>query len=50
MPCPTAAESCSFFPPNNPYSNDFCFQVKAKNVLGESSTECVPIPLQKIGN
>ncbi|XP_014742528.1 PREDICTED: interleukin-31 receptor subunit alpha [Sturnus vulgaris] len=47
-PCQNATESCSFFPPSNAYSNDFCFQVKAKNVLGESSTDCIPIPLQKI--
>ncbi|XP_056369466.1 interleukin-31 receptor subunit alpha [Oenanthe melanoleuca] len=46
--CQNATESCSFFPPNNAYNNDFCFQVEAKNVLGESLTECVPIPLQKI--
>ncbi|XP_015470641.1 interleukin-31 receptor subunit alpha isoform X2 [Parus major] len=46
--CQNTTESCSFFYPNNDYSNDFCFQVEAKNVLGESLTECVSIPLQKI--
>ncbi|XP_062369294.1 interleukin-31 receptor subunit alpha [Cinclus cinclus] len=46
--CQNATESCSFFTRDNAYSNDFCFQVEAKNVLGESLTECVPIPLQKI--
>ncbi|XP_030913711.1 interleukin-31 receptor subunit alpha isoform X1 [Geospiza fortis] len=46
--CPTRTESCSFFYPDNDYNNDFCFQVEAKNVLGASLTECVPIPLQKI--
>ncbi|XP_041326841.1 interleukin-31 receptor subunit alpha isoform X1 [Pyrgilauda ruficollis] len=46
--CQTTTESCSFFYPDNVYSNDFCFQVEAKNVLGASLTECVPIPLQKI--
>ncbi|KAI1240101.1 hypothetical protein IHE44_0011550 [Lamprotornis superbus] len=25
-PCQNATESCSFFPPSNAYSNDFCFQ------------------------
>ncbi|XP_005531217.1 PREDICTED: interleukin-31 receptor subunit alpha [Pseudopodoces humilis] len=46
--CQNTTESCSFFYPYNDYSNDFCFQVEAKNVLGESLTECVSIPLQKI--
>ncbi|XP_036259682.1 interleukin-31 receptor subunit alpha isoform X1 [Molothrus ater] len=46
--CLTITESCSFFYPDNDYSNDFCFQVEAKNALGASLTECVPIPLQKI--
>lgn len=48
--CLTITESCSFSYPDNAYSSDFCFQVEAKNVLGASLTECVPIPLQKIGN
>ncbi|KAL9822328.1 interleukin-31 receptor subunit alpha isoform 2-T3 [Geothlypis trichas] len=46
--CLTITESCSFSYPDNAYSSDFCFQVEAKNVLGASLTECVPIPLQKI--
>ncbi|XP_023800446.1 interleukin-31 receptor subunit alpha [Cyanistes caeruleus] len=46
--CQNTTESCSFFYPYNDYSNDFCFQVEAKNVLGASLTECVSIPLQKI--
>ncbi|XP_064591855.1 interleukin-31 receptor subunit alpha isoform X2 [Zonotrichia leucophrys gambelii] len=47
-PCPAGTESCSLSYADNVYSNDFCFQVEAKNVLGASLTECVPIPLQKI--
>ncbi|XP_063279385.1 interleukin-31 receptor subunit alpha isoform X1 [Prinia subflava] len=46
--CQNTTESCSFFYPYNDYSDDFCFQVEAKNVLGASLTECVSIPLQKI--
>lgn len=48
--CQNATESCSFFYPNTEYSNDFCFQVEAKNVLGNVSSDCVHIPLIKIGN
>ncbi|XP_005489845.1 interleukin-31 receptor subunit alpha isoform X2 [Zonotrichia albicollis] len=47
-PCPAGTESCSLSYADNVYSNDFCFQVEAKNVLGASLTECVAIPLQKI--
>ncbi|XP_053859329.1 interleukin-31 receptor subunit alpha isoform X1 [Vidua macroura] len=46
--CQNTTELCSFLYPDNDYSNDFCFQVEAKNVLGASLTECVPISLQKI--
>ncbi|KAL2294288.1 hypothetical protein Nmel_008013 [Mimus melanotis] len=46
--CQNGTESCSFFTPSIVYNNDFCFQVVAKNVLGESSTKCIPIPLEKI--
>ncbi|XP_054042276.1 interleukin-31 receptor subunit alpha isoform X2 [Rissa tridactyla] len=46
--CRSKTESCSFYYPDTPYSSSFCFQVKAENVLGEASSECVPIPMEKI--
>ncbi|KAM6230670.1 interleukin-31 receptor subunit alpha isoform 3-T4 [Porphyrio hochstetteri] len=46
--CQSKTESCSFYYPNASYISSFCFQVKAKNVLGEASSDCVPIPLEKI--
>ncbi|XP_064355901.1 interleukin-31 receptor subunit alpha-like [Dromaius novaehollandiae] len=46
--CQSKTESCSFYYPNTPYSSSFCFQVKAENVLGEASSDCVPIALEKI--
>nr|XP_009941989.1 PREDICTED: interleukin-31 receptor subunit alpha [Opisthocomus hoazin] len=46
--CQSQTESCSFYYPNTPYSSSFCFQVKAENVLGEASSDCVPIPMEKI--
>lgn len=48
--CESKMESCSFYYPDTPYSSSFCFQVKAENVLGEASSGCVPIPMEKIGN
>ncbi|XP_068783533.1 interleukin-31 receptor subunit alpha isoform X2 [Struthio camelus] len=46
--CQSKTESCSFYYPNTPYSSSFCFQVKAENVLGEASSDCVPIAMEKI--
>ncbi|XP_028942879.1 interleukin-31 receptor subunit alpha [Antrostomus carolinensis] len=46
--CQSKMESCSFYYPDTPYSSSFCFQVKAENVLGEASSDCVPIPMEKI--
>ncbi|KAM6328249.1 interleukin-31 receptor subunit alpha isoform 1-T2 [Alca torda] len=46
--CRSKTESCSFHYPDTPYSSSFCFQVKAENVLGEASSDCVPIPMEKI--
>ncbi|XP_010310315.2 interleukin-31 receptor subunit alpha isoform X1 [Balearica regulorum gibbericeps] len=46
--CQSKTESCSFYYPNTPFSSAFCFQVKAENVLGEASSDCVPIPMEKI--
>ncbi|XP_059689631.1 interleukin-31 receptor subunit alpha [Gavia stellata] len=46
--CQSKMESCSFYHPDTPYSSSFCFQVKAENVLGEASSVCVPIPMEKI--
>ncbi|XP_035759604.1 interleukin-31 receptor subunit alpha isoform X2 [Egretta garzetta] len=46
--CQNKTESCSFYYPDAPYISSFCFQVKAENVLGEASSDCVPIPLEKI--
>ncbi|XP_056180657.1 interleukin-31 receptor subunit alpha isoform X1 [Falco biarmicus] len=46
--CRSKTESCSFYYPDTPYSSSFCFQVKAENVLGEASSDCVPIPLERI--
>lgn len=48
--CESKTKSCSFRYPDASYSSSFCFQVKAENVLGEASSECVPIPMEKIGN
>lgn len=48
--CQSKTESCSFYYPDTPYSSSFCFQVKAENVLGEASSDCVPMPMEKIGN
>ncbi|XP_040976871.1 interleukin-31 receptor subunit alpha isoform X1 [Aquila chrysaetos chrysaetos] len=46
--CQNKTESCSFVYPDTPFSSSFCFQVKAENVLGEASSDCVPIPMEKI--
>ncbi|XP_009952695.1 PREDICTED: interleukin-31 receptor subunit alpha-like, partial [Leptosomus discolor] len=46
--CQSKTESCSFYYPNAPFSSSFCFQVKAENVLGEASSDCVPIPMEEI--
>ncbi|XP_035409593.1 interleukin-31 receptor subunit alpha isoform X3 [Cygnus atratus] len=46
--CRSKTESCSFRHPNTPFSNSFCFQVKAQNVLGEASSDCVPIAMENI--
>ncbi|XP_074711607.1 interleukin-31 receptor subunit alpha isoform X1 [Strix uralensis] len=46
--CQSKTESCSFYYPDVSYSSSFCFQVKAENVLGEASSDCVPIPMEKI--
>ncbi|XP_063996078.1 interleukin-31 receptor subunit alpha [Pogoniulus pusillus] len=46
--CESKAESCSFYPPYAPYSSSSCFQVKAENVLGKASSDCVPIPMENI--
>uniref|UniRef100_A0A8C3C5P4 Interleukin 31 receptor A n=1 Tax=Cairina moschata TaxID=8855 RepID=A0A8C3C5P4_CAIMO len=46
--CRSKTESCSFRHPNIPFSNSFCFQVKAQNVLGEAISECVPIAMESI--
>uniref|UniRef100_A0A672TM96 Fibronectin type-III domain-containing protein n=1 Tax=Strigops habroptila TaxID=2489341 RepID=A0A672TM96_STRHB len=46
--CQSKTESCSFYYPDTPYSSSFCFQVKAENILGEASSGCVPIPMEKI--
>ncbi|XP_010127667.1 PREDICTED: interleukin-31 receptor subunit alpha [Chlamydotis macqueenii] len=46
--CQSKTESCSFYYPYTPYSSSFCFQVKAENVLGEASSDCVHIPMEKI--
>ncbi|XP_065519020.1 interleukin-31 receptor subunit alpha isoform X1 [Lathamus discolor] len=46
--CESKMESCSFYYPDTPYSSSFCFQVKAENVLGEASSGCVPMPMEKI--
>ncbi|XP_014820304.1 PREDICTED: interleukin-31 receptor subunit alpha isoform X2 [Calidris pugnax] len=46
--CESKTESCSFNYPHTPYSSYFCFQVKAQNVLGEASSDCVHIPMEKI--
>ncbi|XP_061874977.1 interleukin-31 receptor subunit alpha isoform X2 [Colius striatus] len=46
--CQSKTESCSFYYPDTPYSSSFCFQVKAENVLGKASSDCVPIPMEKI--
>ncbi|XP_062455733.1 interleukin-31 receptor subunit alpha [Rhea pennata] len=46
--CQSKNESCSFYYPNTPFGSTFCFQVKAENVLGEASSDCVPIALEKI--
>ncbi|XP_009270796.1 PREDICTED: interleukin-31 receptor subunit alpha [Aptenodytes forsteri] len=46
--CQSKTESCSFYYPDTPYSSSFCFQVKAENILGEASSDCVSIPMEKI--
>ncbi|XP_051497935.1 interleukin-31 receptor subunit alpha isoform X2 [Apus apus] len=46
--CQSKTESCSFRFPDTPYSSSSCFQVKAENVVGEASSDCVPIPMEKI--
>ncbi|XP_071587682.1 interleukin-31 receptor subunit alpha isoform X2 [Heliangelus exortis] len=46
--CQSKKESCSFCYPNIPYSSSSCFQVKAENVLGEASSDCVHMPMEKI--
>ncbi|XP_067425114.1 interleukin-31 receptor subunit alpha [Emydura macquarii macquarii] len=46
--CQSNNGSCSFFPPYIPYADDYCYQVKAENILGESISDCVPIDLNKI--
>ncbi|XP_026721780.1 interleukin-31 receptor subunit alpha isoform X2 [Athene cunicularia] len=46
--CQSKTTSCSFYYPDVSYSSSFCFQVKAENVLGEASSDCVPIPMEKI--
>uniref|UniRef100_A0A8C8R5K5 Interleukin 31 receptor A n=1 Tax=Pelusios castaneus TaxID=367368 RepID=A0A8C8R5K5_9SAUR len=46
--CQSNNGSCSFFYPNVPYADNLCCQVKAKNILGESTSDCIPINLRKI--
>ncbi|XP_065595933.1 interleukin-31 receptor subunit alpha [Cyrtonyx montezumae] len=46
--CESKTESCSFRYPNIPFGDNLCFQVKAENVLGEASSDCVPINMEEI--
>ncbi|XP_053910840.1 interleukin-31 receptor subunit alpha isoform X2 [Cuculus canorus] len=46
--CPSKKESCSFRHPHVPYSSHFYFQVKAENILGEASSDCVLIAVKNI--
>ncbi|XP_065455031.1 interleukin-31 receptor subunit alpha isoform X2 [Chrysemys picta bellii] len=46
--CQSNNGSCSFFPPDIPFAEDYCCQVKAENVLGVGISDCVPINMNKI--